>query len=172
MNLTSSEIPKTHFRMAWLISFMHSALDSLLYILRSLSWIYTFRSLAWIYVLRSLAWIYFEEFSMEIVVSQQTVQTLIMCVTDLCLPGMFANAPLCKFTIHAQGQSSKKFECKIGIIFLSISKNLCFGCSKESSHRDDSFEYPQHMFWLRNKKKFSYALLSVACTCFFCCVCV
>ena len=29
---------------------------------------------------------------------------------------------------------------------------MCFGCSKEPSHRDDSFEYPQHMFWLRNKK--------------------
>ena len=25
------------------------------------------------------------------------------------------------------------------------------GCSKEPSHRDGSFEYPQHMFWLRNK---------------------
>ena len=30
---------------------------------------------------------------------------------------------------------------------------MCFGCSKEPSHRDGSFEYPQHMFWLRNKKK-------------------
>ena len=29
---------------------------------------------------------------------------------------------------------------------------MCFGCSKELSHRDGSFEYPQHMFWLRNKK--------------------
>ena len=29
---------------------------------------------------------------------------------------------------------------------------MCFGCSKEVSHRDGSFEYPQHMFWLRNKK--------------------
>ena len=29
---------------------------------------------------------------------------------------------------------------------------MCFGCSKKTSHRDDSFEYPQHMFWLRNKK--------------------
>ena len=29
---------------------------------------------------------------------------------------------------------------------------MCFGCSKVPSHRDDSFEYPQHMFWLRNKK--------------------
>ena len=29
---------------------------------------------------------------------------------------------------------------------------MCFGCSKELSYRDGSFEYPQHMFWLRNKK--------------------
>ena len=29
---------------------------------------------------------------------------------------------------------------------------MCFGCPKESSHRDGSFEYPQHMFWFRNKK--------------------
>ena len=41
---------------------------------------------------------------------------------------------------------------KIAIIFLSISLNMCFWCSKEPSHRDGSFEYPQHMFWLRNKK--------------------
>ena len=38
------------------------------------------------------------------------------------------------------------------IIFLSISFNMCFGCSKELSHRDSSNEYPKHMFWLRNKK--------------------
>ena len=31
---------------------------------------------------------------------------------------------------------------------------MCFGCSKEPSHRDGSFEYPQHMFWLRNKEIF------------------
>ena len=29
---------------------------------------------------------------------------------------------------------------------------MCFGCSKEPSHRDGSFEYSQHKFWLRNKK--------------------
>ena len=29
---------------------------------------------------------------------------------------------------------------------------MCFGCSKETSHRDGSFEYPQHMFCFRNKK--------------------
>ena len=38
------------------------------------------------------------------------------------------------------------------IIFLPISLNICFGCSKELSHLDGSFEYPQHMFWLRDKK--------------------
>ena len=38
------------------------------------------------------------------------------------------------------------------IIFLSISLNMCFVCSKEPSHQDGSFEYPQHMFWLRNNK--------------------
>ena len=37
------------------------------------------------------------------------------------------------------------------IIFIPITLNICFGCSKEPSHRDGSFEYPQHMFWLRNK---------------------
>ena len=36
-------------------------------------------------------------------------------------------------------------------IFLHIRFNIGFGCSKELS-RDGSFEYPQHMFWLRNKK--------------------
>ena len=38
---------------------------------------------------------------------------------------------------------------------------MCFGCSKEPSHRDGSFEYPQHMFWTRNEENsFQYALLS------------
>ena len=32
----------------------------------------------------------------------------------------------------------------------SIGLNMCFGYSKEPPR--DSFEYPQHMFWLRNKK--------------------
>ena len=35
-------------------------------------------------------------------------------------------------------------------IFLSISLNICFGCSKEPSHWDGSFEYPQHMLWMGN----------------------
>ena len=47
------------------------------------------------------------------------------------------------------------------IIFLAISFNMCFECSKEPSHRDRSFEYPQHMFWMRRRKLFfNYILLS------------
>ena len=45
------------------------------------------------------------------------------------------------------GPVKQIYKCKIVIIiFLSISLNMCFGCSKEPSHRDGSFEYPQHMF--------------------------
>ena len=39
------------------------------------------------------------------------------------------------------------FRRKIVIFFLSISFNMCFGCSKEPSHCDGSFEYPQHTFF-------------------------
>ena len=41
---------------------------------------------------------------------------------------------------------------KIAFSSLPIKLNMCFGYSKERSHGDGSFEYPQHMFWLRNKK--------------------
>ena len=27
---------------------------------------------------------------------------------------------------------------------------MCFGCSKEPSQKDGSFEYPQQMFWMNN----------------------
>ena len=50
--------------------------------------------------------------------------------------------------------------CKIEINFLSISLNMCFGCSKAPSHRDGSFEYAQHLFWLRNKKN-NFQLLTL-----------
>ena len=50
------------------------------------------------------------------------------------------------------GLDKQKFMPKIVNIFLPISFNLCFGCSKEPSHSDGYFEYLQHIFWLRNKK--------------------
>ena len=57
-----------------------------------------------------------------------------------------------KYTILNTGPVKQKHLLKIAVIYLSISLNMCFRCSKEPSHQDGSFEYPQHMFWLRNKK--------------------
>ena len=36
-------------------------------------------------------------------------------------------------------------------LFSYLSKHI-FSCSKEPFHIDNSFEYLQHMFWLRNNK--------------------
>ena len=48
---------------------------------------------------------------------------------------------------------------KIVNYFLSIIFNTCIRGSKEPSHQDGSFEYPQHMFWLRKKKINLYSYL-------------
>ena len=54
---------------------------------------------------------------------------------------------------HMRFCTNKEFyERKCVIIFSPINLNMCFGCSKEPSHWDGSFEYPQHMFWMRNKE--------------------
>ena len=61
----------------------------------------------------------------------------------------------------SQVKVNKKYQRKIVNIFLPINFNINFGCSKEPSHLDGFFEYPQHMFWLRNKKiKFSLHTLN------------
>ena len=39
---------------------------------------------------------------------------------------------------------NKNFQYNIFHIFLPIIFSICFGCSKELSHSDGSFEYPQH----------------------------
>ena len=44
----------------------------------------------------------------------------------------------------------KLFERKSENTFLPITFNICLGSSKEPSHREGSFEYPKHMFWMRN----------------------
>ena len=49
-------------------------------------------------------------------------------------------------------QMRKFYELKSLIIFLPINLNMCFACSKEPFHWDCSFEYPHHMFWMRNKE--------------------
>ena len=49
------------------------------------------------------------------------------------------------------GLDKQNSEHKSVNIFLPISLSICFGCSKEPSHSDSSFEYSKHMFWLREK---------------------
>ena len=56
---------------------------------------------------------------------------------------------------------------KILIIFLPINLSMCFGCSKEPSHRDSSFEYPQHMFWMRNKEN-NFPIRALICRLGYC----
>ena len=53
---------------------------------------------------------------------------------------------------HIKLQISKSILSKNAIIFLPSSQNMGSGCPKDPSHLDGSFEYPQHVFWLRNKK--------------------
>ena len=45
-------------------------------------------------------------------------------------------------------------------MFLPINFNICFGCSKETSHWDGSFEYPQHVLVEIRKLNFRYTLLT------------
>ena len=53
---------------------------------------------------------------------------------------------------YCKGLDKQKIECNFVNIFLTTSLNISFVCSKELSYCDGSFEYPKHMFWLRNKK--------------------
>ena len=41
------------------------------------------------------------------------------------------------------------------IIFLFLNQNICFGCSKEPSRWDGSFEHPKHMLKIIGKKIFT-----------------
>ena len=69
---------------------------------------------------------------------------IIIYAQKFCLPGPMDTHPKMSLTL---GQLSKNFEHKIVIIYLFISLNMCFGCSKEPSHRE------------RNKKKNSVILI-------------
>ena len=53
------------------------------------------------------------------------------------------------FITSLTGLDKENFQSKI-VSYPKFS-NFCV-CSKEPSHSDGSFEYPQHMFWFRNKK--------------------
>ena len=82
------------------------------------------------------------------------------CITSG--PDLFQQYVGDRFHSVSKGQLSKKIkQRKITIIFLSISLNMCFKCSKEPSHRDGSFEHHNICFdWEIRKIIFSYVLLS------------
>ena len=42
--------------------------------------------------------------------------------------------------------------CNRKLFFLFLNQNICCGCSKEPSRRDNSFEHPKHMYKLMDKK--------------------
>ena len=73
---------------------------------------------------------------------------------------------VCITSIHQVHNRNSKVQIrivcasKIAFISLPINLNICFVCSKEPPHRDGSFEYPEHMIWLRNKNFFQFAFLS------------
>ena len=55
---------------------------------------------------------------------------------------------------ETQLKINKNFERKIANISLPINFNISLGCSKERSHCNGSFEYPQHVrFWLKKQNK-------------------
>ena len=67
--------------------------------------------------------------------------------------------------VSSIGPDKRIFEHKIVVnkvlnVFSSIILNMCFRCSKEPSHGDGSFEYPQHIFCLRYKNYFYNVILS------------
>ena len=62
-------------------------------------------------------------------------------------------------SLDLQVQTSKKDLCKNAIFFLTyhFKHVILKGAQK---NRGGCFEYPQHMFWLRNIKKISYTPLT------------
>ena len=46
----------------------------------------------------------------------------------------------------------KIFSCNIFYIFLIFAQNIDCGCMLEQPRRGGSNEYPQSMFWIKNKK--------------------
>ena len=74
------------------------------------------------------------------------------CVKDPSFLQRDINDWQTELVLRPQVKINKIFQPKSVNIFLQIFFCICFGCSKEASHCDGSFEYPQHMFRLRNKK--------------------
>ena len=68
-------------------------------------------------------------------------------------PAVYCRIYCRKFlTLSNQKSRYKSKGIRIEIIFLLIDLNMCLGAQKNRLIETVLFEYPQHMFWLKNKK--------------------
>ena len=64
----------------------------------------------------------------------------------------YANTPM-QYTAIFQRCKNVHFQMKIFDIFLTFAQNIDCGYTLEPPNRGGSNEYPQSMFWSKNKKK-------------------
>ena len=82
---------------------------------------------------------------------------ILYCMSFMTVHGLLQErCPDYMFSYFPTGPVKQLFSIKLPLFsYPSIEYVLdliCFGCSKEPSQKDCSFEYTQHMFWLRNNK--------------------
>ena len=78
---------------------------------------------------RSVIWGFYRGLKIKILFNR--------CIIIFCLPDLFSGCIISikvKYFTHLYFQINKTIQRKIVNIFLSISFNICFGCSKEASH--------------------------------------
>ena len=66
-------------------------------------------------------------------------------------PDHYANMSV-QYTAIFHGCKNDNFQMKILIFFLIFAQNINCGYALEPPQRDGSKEYPQSMFWSKNKK--------------------
>ena len=71
------------------------------------------------------------------------------------IKGHYANMSV-QYTAIFHSCKSDNFQMKIFDIFLIFAQNIDCGYTLESPQRGGSNEYPQSMFWSKNKKKYVY----------------
>ena len=70
---------------------------------------------------------------------------------NLVGPYHYENKPM-QYTAIFHGLKNDNFQMKNCDIFLIFAQNIDCGYTLESPQRDGSNEYPQSMFWSKNKK--------------------
>ena len=89
---------------------------------------------------------------------KELLKGVILHINSLCslLHMLLKDKCMCD-VFEGQVKIVSHLSCRTSAIFLSPDFNICFGsgrCSRETSYWDSTFKYPQHMFWLKNKKNY------------------